>query len=187
MPMSVVTIMLLIVLSCQYSYAGEQPAEKSVKRKTVYEGRDTNNPSLWVARKIDDMEGDTTYYSTRYVVVSNESKKKGLRISIQRVMSMDLYWVSIYAIGAGSCVDEHSRIIILFEDQTKRDFEGEHDFNCDGRASFSLSQEDIDLYLSKAVSKIRVYTRNGYIEEQLTASQANEYRITLKHLTRASR
>jgi hypothetical protein len=73
----------------------------------------------------------------------------------------------------------------MYDDQTKIDVSGDHDFNCDPHASYSISYDEAEAYLTKNISKIRVYTKNGYVEEKLTPEQAREFRIVLKHLSQA--
>lgn len=183
--MWMVTILLLSLFVQFQIGRASSGDEKSGKKKTVITPRDTTNPDLWIERNIDDMEDDTTYSSRYYLVIANESKKKGLKILLRRYPEYGFYWATFYVFGSRGCVDEKSRIIIMYDDQTKIDVSGDHDFNCDPHASYSISYDEADTYLTKNISKIRVYTKNGYVEEKLTPEQAREFRIVLKHLSQA--
>jgi hypothetical protein len=170
--MWMVTILLLSLFVRVQIVRASSGDEKSGKKKTVVSEKDTTNPDLWIERNIDDMEDDTTYSSRYYLVIANESKKKGLKILLRRYPEYGFYWATFYVFGSRGCVDEKSRIIIMYDDQTKIDVSGDHDF-------------DAETYLTKNISKIRVYTKNGYVEEKLTPDQAREFRIVLKHLSQA--
>jgi len=74
-------------------------------------------------------------------------------------------------VNIGSC-DQNDSLIFLFDDETKITITSWNKFNCDGKAYFSLTDNEYDMLKSKKVTAIRF--KNGYSYESLTYTLKKE-------------
>ena len=74
-------------------------------------------------------------------------------------------------IGIGNC-DENDTLIFLFEDDTKITITSWNKFNCEGKAYFDLTEDDLEMLKTKRISAIRF--NNGYSYESLTYNLKKE-------------
>lgn len=151
---------------------------KKVKQTT----KDTKKWSDWIEVKVDEMEGDTVYRSKDWLTISNENTQKVIHLWMEK----DGYNGSIDILfnvhGSGNCIDDENRIIILFKDKTKIDKYGISKFNCNNNSWVSFEGEEVEYLKSKEIDKIRVYTTEGSVQEELNTKQSKEFLTTINHL-----
>ena len=124
----------------------------------------------------DTME-DKMYYTPSYdLVVANESKTKGSKISIH-LKDGEFRFLTAELIGLGNCVEDNT-IIILFEDNTKITLTSWNDFNCNGAAYFKVDTNERNKLTTLEVKTIRV--TNGYNHESITSSDMSNNRYFIQ-------
>ena len=124
----------------------------------------------------DTME-DKTYYMTSYdLVVANEDRSRGAKLTIH--LTGDKFgFLTAKLIGLGNCVEDN-KIIILFEDGTKINLASWNDFNCDGNAYLNLTPEQLTKLTTLEVKTIRV--TNGYNHNSVTSSEITNPRYFIQ-------
>ena len=126
----------------------------------------------------DTME-DKMYYTPSYdLVVANESKTKGSKISIH-LKDGEFRFLTAELIGLGNCVEDNT-IIILFEDDTKINLTSWNDFNCDGSAYLNPTPEQLTKLTTLEVKTIRV--TNGYNHKSVTSHEITNPRYFIQLL-----
>jgi hypothetical protein len=123
---------------------------------------------------IDKMTDKEYFLSSKNFVCANSQKTEGFVIT-NAFKSVDgklqQNGIILKNIGIGNC-DEKDELIFLFEDNSKITITAWNKFNCEGRAYFDLSENDLNLLKSKKVNAIRF--KNGYSSESLTYSLKKE-------------
>lgn len=82
------------------------------------------------------------------------------------------------AYGASDCIKDDNTMFILFTDGSRMVFSNDQDFNCENKFSieFLLTNADdrADLYQlrTKTIKKVRVYSSDGSVEQELPATEA---------------
>jgi len=95
--------------------------------------------------------------------------------------------LSIYADGAGSCIDKGSKINILFTDGTRLELLTDGDFNCKSKATVYFGdvfgkKKELNELKSKKVTTMRVWTSDSYVEEDFTTDNQNVFFYTVNCL-----
>ena len=121
--------------------------------------------SVYVIKDYDEMSNKTYIYPNRGVVVSNEEKSVGFKISAFISEGLVLEMLTVKIVGIGSC-HENDEIIILFEDGQKITKKSWNKFNCKGDSYFNISDKEVSLLATKKITKIRI--SNGYSFESYT-------------------
>lgn len=123
---------------------------------------------------IDKMTDREYFLSTKNFVGANSQKTQGFVItnSFKGVDGkLEQNGIILKNIGIGNC-DEKDELIFLFDDETKITITSWNKFNCDGKAYFSLTDNEYDMLKSKKVTAIRF--KNGYSYESLTYTLKKE-------------
>ncbi len=118
--------------------------------------------SVYVAKHVDNMSGESYIYSSRAFIVANSSKTVGFKLDgyiVQDDASFGM--VTAEMVGLGSC-NENDEIIILFESGDRIIHKSNTDFNCDGKAYFFLSEADYKLLRTQTMSRIRITNGKTY-------------------------
>jgi hypothetical protein len=133
-----------------------------------------------VEKSIDDVTGKTLISTKETLIISKDGGKKGFGILLLLVGEDKgtIAW-SIKAVGSG-CIDENTKINILFKDGSRLEFGANNSFNCKGDATVYLSNKskatELEQLKSKQIDKLRVWAKSGYVEEQFSEAQAEKLR-----------
>ena len=104
----------------------------------------TSKPFL-IEHCIDKMTDKEYFLSTKNLVGANTQKTQGFSIT-PHFKSVDgkMYQSGLILknIGIGNC-DEKDSLIFLFEDGTKITITSWNKFNCEGKAYFDLTEDDL--------------------------------------------
>ena len=123
---------------------------------------------------IDKMTDKEYYLASKNFIGSNTQKTQGFIITPNFRKENDKIEQSnliLENIGIGNC-DEKDNLIFLFDDDTKITITSWNKFNCDGKAYFTLSEDDLEMLKSKNISAIRFV--NGYSFQSLTYNLKKE-------------
>ena len=123
---------------------------------------------------VDKMTDKEYYLASKNFVGSNIQKTEGFSITPHfknvdgKIAQNNLILKNI---GIGNC-DEKDSLIFLFEDGTKITITSWNKFNCEGKAYFDLTEDDLEMLKTKHISTIRFV--NGYSFESLTYNLKKE-------------
>jgi hypothetical protein len=127
----------------------------------------TSTPFI-IEHCIDKMTEKEYYFAQKRMICANPEKTKGFTInpsfdSENGVMINNGF--NCLNVGIGNC-GEGDSLIFLFEDETKITLKSWNKFNCEGKAYFDLTNEEINALSTKKVSAIRF--SNGYTFDNFT-------------------
>lgn len=131
-----------------------------------------------IEKVVDDMTDKVEYYPTINLIVSNDSKTKGVTIrpSISNTNGkLKGNTLICNIIGLGVC-NESNELIIMFDDDTKFTITSWNKFNCKGNGYFDLSDSEVEELSTKPIKKIRFKNGNSYESVTNTPSR-NDYFI----------
>jgi len=134
----------------------------------------------YTVKKTDELSGQSTITSRKPVLLSDDNKK-GVRIDFNRFSISGIEYISIdfVAVGEGTeCVDKDSKIIFLFENETRLQRYNFRRFNCKNEAAllFNISSPDLQLLTDNRIKMLGVYMYDGLVvKRELTAQQQNEF------------
>lgn len=138
--------------------------------------------SKYIETNNDKMTGKSTIASKDYLILSKDGGAKG--ISIMGMISQETLIISIKAIGSGNCIDDDSKMNILFRDGTRLELKNNGKFNC--KAKFTLyfgdyykKTKELEILQTKEIETMRVWTSNGYVEEDLSLEQSKQFMKTI--------
>lgn len=123
-------------------------------------GQTTN--SVYLYKITDDMSGEIFIIPNRFLIVANETGKKGFRIQpAVNENEMTFRTLIVEMVGIGNC-NENDEIIILFENGEKITKKSWNTFNCEGTAYFDFTELEINLLRKHPISKIRMTNGRSY-------------------------
>ena len=123
---------------------------------------------------IDKMTDKEYYLASKKFIGSNTQKTQGFLITLifkKEDDKMVQNGLILENVGIGNC-DEKDNLIFLFEDDTKMTITSWNKFNCEGKAYFNLSEDDLEMLKTKNILAIRF--NNGYSYESLTYNLKKE-------------
>jgi len=135
-------------------------------------------------KECDEFTGDCYYFADRNIVVHNASKTQGFSIRFMFDQNTEKAVISgMYSkmVGIGNCV-ENNTIYFIFEDGSKANFVSFNKFNCEGDAFFHISPDDLDLFRTKKISKVKI--SNGYSYESFSADLDNADKGFLREIVK---
>ncbi len=132
----------------------------------------------------DERTGDAMKKSVPIKLV-NQDSNKGMIINWRYYTETGKATLAINPINAGYCIDNNAPIFFFFEDGSKLTLKNQFNFNCDDKieVSFTGMLKEIDEFKAlsaKKLSLIRVVTSTSYVEHNLNASQAEEFKTIAK-------
>lgn len=157
-------------------------------KKSKAKQKNTNNPgdcSDWIKSSTDKVSGKSNTAGKNRLTVSNDGKS-GLTFILMSPNNGDII-LSITAVGSSPCIDKGSNINILFRDGSRLQLSSDIDFNCDSNSTvyfggpFGKTKQLEDL-AGKEIETMRVWTRDGFVEENFTDKQSNEFKNTMQCL-----
>ena len=112
--------------------------------------------SLIIMAFFDEMDGKTYYIPSSNLICYNDEIHKGFNIHpLINPEDKKVSGLSVKMKNIGKCV-ENNELIILFEDDSKIILKSWNEFNCEGKAYFSISKVELRKLSSKKIRKIRV-------------------------------
>jgi hypothetical protein len=140
---------------------------------------DFNDCSNWITTTTDKVDGTTYTAGKNDLIISADGGKKG--ISIYMFIPKDNALIlSIKAVGASSCIDDENKINFLFTDGSRLAMVNNAQFNCKGNASLFFGgilgkKRELEQLKTKKIQTMRVWTTDGYVEEDFTVEQQEEF------------
>ncbi len=128
-----------------------------------------------IKSKVDKMSG-RTYFSMRDRVVCSKNKTNGLILGISKSSSGSIIF-SLSPYGASSCIKESQDVNFLFEGDYRFTLQHDSDFNCKNSVVIYFGgifgkKRELKVFKAKKIKTIRVWTSDGYVEEDLSEDQA---------------
>lgn len=139
--------------------------------------------SEFIISQKDKMTGKTNVSSKDVLVVSKDGSKNGFGILILMATKGSII-LSIQAVGAGNCIDDDDKMNVLFRDGTRLVLSNDADFNCEANYTQYFGgvfgkKKELILFRTKEVETIRVWTSDGYVEEDFSPEQSNQLMKTI--------
>lgn len=128
---------------------------------------DPNDCSSMIISETDKMTGKT-FVSSRTIVVTDDGKT-GFKIFIMRLKEETIS-LSIGVYGASSCIDEGSKINILFTDGNRIELKTDNKFNCDGDATVYFGgywgkKKELNMLRYRQIATMRVWTTKSFVQK----------------------
>jgi hypothetical protein len=141
-----------------------------------------------ISTNTDKITGRTSIMAKESIVVSNDGGKTGLGIIVFKIEESIV--VSITAAGAGSCIDDDDKMNVLFRDGTRLELINNGKYNCDAKFTLYLGgafgkKKELELFKTKEIESIRVWTSSSYVEKDLTPEQSKELMKTIECLAKS--
>lgn len=137
----------------------------------------------------DVMEGTTTLAAKENLVVSQDGGTEGIAFLMLNpdIPGKHITVISIVSVGAARCIDDDDEIVVLFTDGTRMTLDNRNEFNCQGKSKVYVgglftSASTEQALISKTIQRMRVKTSNGFVEEEFSAEQGEQFRRTLECL-----
>ncbi len=134
--------------------------------------QDSNN--VYIVKQVDDMTDKVYYYSSEKMVCQNDTKTKGFSITFmfdgKTDNSLKIDVISMKIIGL-DCV-QGTKLLFLFEDDSKLTLTSWNKFNCKGTAWFDMKPTHLKKLSSNKIKKIRV--QNGRNQKSYTHEIENQ-------------
>ncbi|HMI65491.1 MAG TPA: hypothetical protein VK517_05615 [Cyclobacteriaceae bacterium] len=151
------------------------------------------NCSDVIATSTDKVTGKTITGIKSYLVISKDTIS-GFSIYFfrdhEQFKGMHPLTITIWATGASACIDEDSKINFLFRDGTRLELKNNGEYNCD--AKFKIMQfigakrtdkrAGIEYLRTKLIETMRVWTTNGYVQEDFSDYQSELFKKVLNCL-----
>lgn len=135
-----------------------------------------------ISEEIDKVTGETTISAKEPLIISNKDEDK---LNILFVKGdRDVIIVLIQAIGASSCIDDDDKINILFRDGTRLELRNNGKFNCKSMNTQYFGglfgkKKELNMLREKEIETMRVWTSDGYVEENFTLEQSAKFRLIM--------
>lgn len=147
-------------------------AEKQIKYS-----ENNSDCSVYISTDLDKVTGKSTVAAKDMLIVSKDGGKKGFGIYVLKGSNSIIF--SIQAVGAGNCIDDNNKMNVLFRDGTRLELVNEGKFNCDAKYTQYFGgafgkRSELELFRTKEVETIRIWTSKSYVEENFTSIQSRE-------------
>ena len=130
----------------------------------------------------DKMTGAKKYFSKKKLVISYDEGESGFGIFCDATGYG--VKVTIQAVGSGKCINDDHTIIIRFRDGSTSTMENDVNTNCQNQFVLKFGgdyekEDQISLLKSKPIETIRIYTQDGFVQEDLTPEMSDEFMSTV--------
>ncbi|MFC2107521.1 hypothetical protein ACFLRY_04200 [Bacteroidota bacterium] len=136
-------------------------------------------PEIYHFRRIS---GAKKYFSKKKLVVSYDEGKSGFGIFCDATD----YGVKItmQAVGSGKCINDDHTIIVRFRDGSTTTMENDGTSNCQNQFILKFGgdyakEDQMALLKTKPIETLRVYTSEGFVQEDLTPEMSDSFMSTL--------
>lgn len=135
-----------------------------------------------ISTKTDKMTGKSSTSSTETLMISDDGGKNGFGFYFMDLSGTIVF--SIQAVGAGSCIDDDNKMLVLFRDGTRLELVNNAKFNCD--AKFTLyfggsfgKKKQLEKFRTKEIETMRIWTSKSYVEEDFSSDQSKQFMKTV--------
>lgn len=134
----------------------------------------------------DKMTGKSNVGSKKTIIISKNNGQKGFGLYMLK-SERGSFILSITVAGGGMCIDEKNKMNVLFKDGTRFELKNDGYFNCKGQYTQYFGglfgkKSELEMLRTKQIETIRVWTNNGFIEEDLDSEQSLEVLKTFQCL-----
>jgi len=125
----------------------------------------------------EDKVGGTGYYVNKESIIITDDNTTGFNITVMETNKSVIF--SITAIGAGRCIDEKSKVQILFTDDTRIEMLTNNKFNCENSAVVYMlnlfgRKWEYEQLSTKNIKTMRVWTSRGHIEQDFSDEKSEQ-------------
>jgi hypothetical protein len=173
-------------------------AEPSEEQSSEGEGaaKAGDRCSSLIETKTDRVTGKSHTGTREPLITKNEAKDEGIASQLflgnsgGRSNKSSVIW-ALSVVGASACVDDDNKAYVLFTDGSRLSVTNDGDYNCDRRfvtyygGMFGKSSE-LKQLSEKTIEVIRVTTRKGSVERDLSSEQAKELRDSFQCMRQAA-
>lgn len=143
-----------------------------------YKKNENNNSNIcsdcskYIDTIIDKVTGDTMIASKKTILITNDIDKKGFSISLIKERDNGLIF-SINILGTSSCIEENSKVNILFTDGSRLELYNKEKFNCKGEVNLYFARlfgnlQQLNELKSKKIKTLRIWTTDKFIQKDFT-------------------
>ncbi|MEM8489022.1 MAG: hypothetical protein AAF564_25980 [Bacteroidota bacterium] len=138
---------------------------------------------LLVSEKVDRVSGERQVVSNEALVVSGDEGPNGLAIFSMKGAG-ELIIVGVGSVGASKCVAKGAKVNLLFRDQSRMELYNSREFSCESRHTLCFGsacgkREELKKLATSELEIMRVWTEDGYVEEEFTPEQSKTLMHTL--------
>lgn len=121
----------------------------------------------------DKVTGETTTASKETLVISDDDGSTGFGMLFLLTSDESTIVWNIQAVGASSCIEDDSKMNILFRDGTRAELTQDGGFNCEADFTLYLGsvfgrEEELKNLSTKQIEIMRVWTSDGFVEKDIT-------------------
>ena len=132
----------------------------------------------------DKVTGLSSRHSIEAIILNDNGKSK-IEIRVLEVNS--IIGILFLVEGASRCIDDTNEIYILFRDGTRLVIENDAKYNCDGEFKLYFNnihgkKKILETISTKEIETIRIWTRESYVEQDLTPENSKELIMSLNCL-----
>lgn len=141
-----------------------------------------------VKSETDRVSGKTTVSSAESIIASTDGGTTGIAMYVVKGKKA-LIVSGLARDNARGCIDDGSKINILFRDGTRLEVTNRAKFNCKGSFTIYLGgglspKSDLEAFANKEIEVVRIWQRsNGYVEETFTPEQGKQFMHTVRCLS----
>lgn len=129
--------------------------------------------SKYVVQKFDNVSGEKTAEIRTPIRVAKG--REALTFDLIKRPEGRMVDCIITVQGSGPCIDDDSKVNVLFADGTRKELENDASFSCDGYMFMFIGAEDANTesyFCTKTIKTIRVWTSNGYAQVDIPPAKA---------------
>ncbi len=139
--------------------------------------------ATYIVTDADKMTGESSTSTIREIIVSKDGGNTGLIFS--GFFKDGQFSLLFNAYGASLCMEPGSEISILFRDGSKLILQNDHKYNCDNKGAVYFGsrwgkKKELQKMLKKEIETMRVYTTDGYVQEDFSKNNSVDFMETLK-------
>lgn len=133
-----------------------------------------------IIERIDTKKAGVTELRTRNMIIAaDESGNKEINILFQK-NTKGIITIFFKPVGAGDCIDEGSKVNIVYEDDSKTEFKHDGFANCNREISAGFGgnfgrKKQLEELSSKKIKTVKVRTQNGTAEIKFSAQNQEEF------------
>ncbi|MBU2650111.1 MAG: hypothetical protein KKA81_04175 [Bacteroidetes bacterium] len=139
--------------------------------------------STYIVTDSDKITGESSTSTIRKIVVSKDGGETGL--IFYGFLSEGKLTITMEVYGASLCMQPGSHINILFRDGSKLDLQNNNKYNCENKGAMFFGdswgkKKELQLLMKKEIETMRVYTADGFVQEDFTPENSRDLMETLK-------
>jgi len=147
----------------------------SIEKQAPVNSSDCSN---YISTEVDKVTGKSIVAAKEMLIVSKDGGKNGFGFYILKSDRGSIIF-SIQAVGAGNCIDDDDKMNVLFRDGTRIELVNDGDFNCDAKYTQYFGgvfgrKKELEMFRTKEVETIRIWTSDGYVEEDFNSEQSKQ-------------